>query len=111
MAVITHPPITLDERGTAWIDDVKVKVIEVVLDRLAYGWSPEEIHFPQPLLSLAQIYAALGYYDDHQETLDAEIAGQEETVRRLRQEAGESPFVARLERHRLLEAKYTADNG
>ena len=102
MAVLAHPHVKLDERGTAWIDEVKVQVIEVVLDRLAYGWSPEEIHFPQPLLSLAQIYAALGYYDDHQETLDAEIAGQEETVRRLRQEAGESPLVARLKVSGLL---------
>jgi len=42
-----------DDRGTVWIDDTNVKVIEVVLDRLAYGWSPEEIHFQHPDLSLA----------------------------------------------------------
>jgi hypothetical protein len=33
-----------------------------VLDKLAYGWSPEEIHFQHPALSLAQIHAALSYY-------------------------------------------------
>lgn len=52
MAMIAHPHIRLDARGVAWIDDANVKVIEVVLDRLAYGWSPEEIHFQHPHLRL-----------------------------------------------------------
>ncbi len=43
MATAAHPHIRLDARGVAWIDDANVKVIEVELDRLAYGWSPEEI--------------------------------------------------------------------
>ena len=102
MSMIAHPHIRLDERGVAWIDDAKVKVIEVVLDRLAYGWSPEEIHFQHPALSLAQIHAALAYYYDHQAAVDAEIARQEQTVRRLRTEAGDSPLVARLKARGLL---------
>jgi len=102
MSMIAHPHIRLDERGVAWIDDANVKVIEVVLDRLAYGWSPEEIHFQHRHLSLAQIHAALAYYYDHQATLDAEIARQEQTVHRLRREAGDSPLVARLKARGLL---------
>jgi uncharacterized protein (DUF433 family) len=102
MAMIVHPHIKLDEQGAAWIDDANVKVVEVVLDRLAYGWSPEEIHFQHPHLSLAQIHAALAYYYDHQGTLDAEIARQEQTVDRLRQEAGDSPLVVRLKASGLL---------
>ena len=71
--------------------------------RLAYGWSPEEIHFQHPHLSLAQIHAALAhhYYDD-QAALDVEIAQQEQTVRRLRLDAGDSPLVARLKARSLL---------
>jgi uncharacterized protein (DUF433 family) len=53
--------IHLDKRGVAWIDDTNTKVVEVVLDKLAYGSSPEEIHFQHPHLSLAQIHAALSY--------------------------------------------------
>ena len=86
----------------SWIDQTNVKVIEVVLDRLAYGWSPEEIHFQHPDLSLAQIHAALAYYYDHQSELDEEIARQEEQVRVLRQQAGESPLVTRLKARGLL---------
>src|SRR5712692_5138489 len=102
MAMATAPHIKRDDRGVAWIDETNVKVIEVVLDRLAYGWSPEEVHFQHPGISLAQIHAALAYYYDHQAELDAEIAGQQEEVRRLREQAGESPLVARLKARGLL---------
>ena len=102
MAMIAHPHIRLDQQGVAWIDDANVKVIELVLDRLAYGWSPEEIHFQHAHLSLAQIHAALAYYYDHQAALDAEIARQDATVRQLQQEAGDSPLVARLKARGLL---------
>lgn len=102
MTTIPHPHVRLDDQGVAWIDDTNIKVIEVVLDRLAYGWSPEEIHFQHTDLSLAQIHAALTYYYDHQPAVDAEIAHQERTVRRLRREADESPLVARLKARGLL---------
>ena len=101
-AMTAHPHIRLDEQGVAWIDAANIKVIEVVLDRLAYGWSPEEIHFQHAELSLAQIHSALAYYYDHQSILEAEIASQEQTVRRLRSEAGESPLVNRLKARGLL---------
>jgi len=70
-ATVTH--IEIDEHGVAWIANTKVKVIEVALDKIAHGSSPEEIHFQHPHLSLAQIHAALAYYYDHQTELDAEI--------------------------------------
>ena len=43
-------------------------------DHLAYGWTPEEMHLQHPHLSVAQLYAAMAYYHEHRETLDAEIA-------------------------------------
>src|SRR6266403_4752424 len=73
MPTVTATHIWLDDRGVAWIDQTNVKVIEVVLDKLAHGSSPEEMHFQYPHLSLAQIHAALAYYYDHQSELDAEI--------------------------------------
>ena len=91
-----------DSQGVAWIDDTNIKAVEVVLDWLPYGWSPEEIRFQHPGLSLAQIHAALAYYYDHQAELDAAITSQEDEVRRLRREAGESPLVTRLKARGLL---------
>ena len=65
--------IELDDRGIAWIAGTKVKVIEVVLDKLAYGSSPEEIHFQHPNLSWAQIHGALTYYYENQGKVGEQI--------------------------------------
>ena len=47
------------------------------------GNTPDEIQVKLPHLSLAQIYDALSFYDDHQAEVDADIeANREEDVRR-----------------------------
>jgi uncharacterized protein (DUF433 family) len=72
--------IEIDDRGIAWIAGTKVKVMEVVLDKIAYGSSPEEIHFQHPNLSLAQIHGALTYYYENQDKIDEQISrGLEES--------------------------------
>ena len=73
MTVAFTTQIELDSSGIAWIGGTKVKVAEVVLDKIAYGWSPEEIHFQHPHLSLAQIHAALTYYYENQDKVDEQI--------------------------------------
>jgi len=96
MPTLTTAHIRLDESGAAWIDQTNTKVIEVALDMIAHGWSPEEIHFQHPHLSLAQIHAALGYYYDHKDALDAQIQSSLRDADRLRIQAGESPIRKRL---------------
>lgn len=97
---VTH--ICVDRSGVAWVDDTRVKVIEVILDQLAYGHSPEEIHLQHPHLSLAQIHAAFAYYFDHQTDLDAEIARRNRHVQSLKGKIGKQPsrknLLARLRR-------------
>jgi uncharacterized protein (DUF433 family) len=80
----TVPHIRLDDQGRPWVDDTNVKVIEVVLDHLAYGWNAETIQENHPHLSLAQVYAALAWYYDHQIEMDAELGRQDERIRALR---------------------------
>jgi uncharacterized protein (DUF433 family) len=96
MPVLTTIHIRLDERGVAWIDDTNTKVLEVVLDMVAHGWSPEEIHFQHPHLSLGQIHAALGYYYDHQAELDQHIRRGVQEAQQRRSQASESPLRKRL---------------
>ena len=92
---VTH--IRVDAQGCAWIEGTGIKVVEVALDRLADGLSPEEICLQHHgLLTLAQVHAALAYYYDHQQQLDAEIESQVQRVDGLRAKAGESPVVQRL---------------
>ena len=93
-APTTH--IRVDKAGVAWIDDTNVKVVEVILDHLAYGHSPEETHLQHPHLSLAQVYAAYAYYFDHQPRLDAEIERRYRRSELLRAGAGPQPSRKRL---------------
>ena len=103
MSTQVMPHVWLDDAGVAWVDQTNVKVIEVVLDKLAHGSSPEEIHFQYPHLSLSQIYAALAYYHDHQQEFDAQIEDQLREVDALMAEQGESPV-----RRKLRQARQTA---
>lgn len=92
--------IVKDDHGVAWIKDSNVKVIEVVLDQQAYGWSPEEVHFQHPHLSMAQIHTALAYYYDHQAELDTEIKKRLDEVEQLEQAAAPPPLVTKLRRQK-----------
>src|SRR5262245_57759955 len=89
--------ITLDDRGVAWIKEANTKVTEIAMDTLAHGWSPEEIVYQHPHLTLAQVHAALAYYYDHQFALDAQMQESLENCRRLREESlPTSPIRRRL---------------
>ncbi len=46
-----YPHIVLDERRVPIIEGTIMKVVELVAVRLAYGWSPEELHCQYPYLS------------------------------------------------------------
>ena len=92
----TVPHIRLDEHDRPWLDDSNTKVIEVVLDHLAYGWNAETIQENHPQLSLAQVYAALAWYYDHQAEIDAEIERQDQRIRALRAASEPSALQRRL---------------
>ena len=77
-----------------------MKVVELVTAQQAHGWSPEELAFQFPHLTLGQVHSALAYYWDHHEDLDREIARRLELVDELRRRAPEAPILARLRAHR-----------
>jgi uncharacterized protein (DUF433 family) len=83
--------IVLDDRGVAWIEDANTKVVEVVCDYKAYGWSVDEMHKQHPHLSRAQLHAAMAYYFDHQQEIDEDIERRLKEVERMAAEAGETP--------------------
>jgi len=96
MTSVTTSHISLDDRGVAWIAGTSVKVKELVIEKLAFGWSPEELHRQHPHLPLAKIYAALAYYFDQQAEIDADLERDHTEIAQLRGAAGESPFVRRM---------------
>jgi len=88
--------VILNEDKIPIIAGTNMKVIELVLERTAYGWSPEELHFQHPYLTLGQVHSALAYYWDHQEELDRDIERRFEFVERVQRAMEPSPLVARL---------------
>jgi uncharacterized protein (DUF433 family) len=96
MKPVVSTLIELDEQGVAWISGTRVKVIEVALDKLAHGSSPEEMAFQYPHLSLAQIHAALAYYYEHQRELDADIQRHWLEVKERAAQETDSPLQRRL---------------
>jgi uncharacterized protein (DUF433 family) len=94
--------VILNEAQVPIIAGTNMKVVELVLERTAYGWSPEELHFQHPYLTLGQIYSALAYYWDHQEELDQDIERRLEFVDRVQRAMGPSPLVARLKAKGLI---------
>ncbi len=96
VAETRYEHIILDEKKTPVIAGTTMKVVELVLDSTAYGWSPEELHFQHPQLTLGQIYSALAYYWDHREELDKDIEQRLRFVEQLRRARKPTPLEQRL---------------
>lgn len=79
-----------------------MKVKELVEEAVSHGWSPEELHFQHPYLTMGQIHSALAYYWDHKGEMDREIEADLEHAESRRQEAGITPLRARLRSKGLL---------
>lgn len=97
----TYQHITIGENGVPTIADTTTKVVEIVLEMKAYGWSPEEIHFQHPYLSLGQIYSALAYYFDHKDTFERDIAERLEKVKEIKSEIKTNKLAKKLKERGL----------
>ncbi len=94
--------VVLDENGEPIISGTTMKVKELVAERLAWGWSPEELLINHPYLTLGQIFSALAYYADHQAEMDKAIEADVEFVEESRRKAPPSPLTVRLRSQGLL---------
>ena len=94
--------IVLNDNQIPIIEGTTLKVIEIIMAKTAYGWSPEEIHFQHPYLTMSQIYAALAYYWEHKAELDADIKQRENYAETMQKNAPETFFVKRLKSQDML---------
>lgn len=95
--------IEFNENKVPIIAGTRIKIIDLVTSVKAYGWSPEELSFQYPHLTMGQIYSALAYYSDYREEIDIEIETQYKEVEQQRINAEESLFVARIRSEGLIE--------
>jgi uncharacterized protein (DUF433 family) len=96
MAVVSIDHIEVDDKGVARIRGSRIKVIHLVMEKMANGWDADEMHVQHPHLSLGQIHAALAYYHDHKAELDAQIQESVRFAEEMAAKAGESPVVKKL---------------
>ena len=98
--------IEVDEAGVARVAGTRLKVIHLVMDKMANGSTPEQMREQFPPLTLSQIHAALTYYYDHKAELDAEIEQDLRKAEALRANAGDQPT-----REQLVERRRAAGGG
>ena len=79
-----------------------MKLVELILDNIAYGWSPEELHFQHPYLSMGQIHSALAYYWDHKQAVDQDIERRLALANLIERELKPSRLDERLRKKGLL---------
>ena len=92
LAVTRYEHIVLDEDRIPLISGTNMKVIELILEQSAHGWSAEELHFQHPYLSLGKIHSALAYYWDHKDEFDQDIETRLERVNQIRHQVESSPL-------------------
>src|SRR3954463_1072528 len=90
MTTTTAYPHILKENGAAacLVSHPRTRVALIVMDYRARGLGPEDLVRHYPYLKLAEVHAAMAYYHDHPEEIDAEIQAE---LDQLASEAGSQP--------------------
>ena len=94
--------IVLSQDRVACIAGTNTKVVELIVEIRAYGWSPEELHFQHPYLTLGQIHSALAYYWDHQDEIDQDLERRLQHVDHMQRAAGPTRLEERLKAKGLI---------
>ena len=103
MLALSYPHIEKPENQPARLQRLpRIRVAQIVMDYLAYGWSVEEICRQHLYLKPAEAHAAMGYYFDHQEEIDQEITQEWEQVQTSVAQVARSPFYTRMKAKGLL---------
>jgi len=92
----SYPHVEIHDDGVPYIAGTTMKVVELVEAQQAYGWSPEEVHFQFPHLTLGMVHGALAYYWDHREEVDSDLKRRLRLADEYRQQAGPSPLAAKI---------------
>jgi hypothetical protein len=103
MLALSYPHIEKQDNQPAHLQRLpRIRVAQIVMDYLAYGWSVEEICRQHPYLKPAEAHAAMGYYFDHQEEIDQEINQEWEQVQTHLTQIDKSPFYTKMKARGLL---------
>ena len=77
-------------------DHPRTRVAMIVADYVWRGWSAEEIVRQYPYLTLAEVHAALTYFFDHRDEVEAELEAEYRDAEAWRRVNPTQAFLARL---------------
>ncbi|CAN1208893.1 DUF433 domain-containing protein [Tumidithrix helvetica PCC 7403] len=97
MLALSYPHIEKDGYQPARLQRLpRIRIAQIVMDYLTYGWSVEEMCRQHLYLTPAEAHAAMGYYFDHQEEIDQEIKLEWQQAQETMTQAAKSPFYIRM---------------
>jgi hypothetical protein len=103
MLALSYPHIEKSDNQPARLQRLpRIRVAQIVMDYLAYGWSVEEICRQHLYLTPSEAHAAMGYYFDHQKEIDQEIKEEWEQVQESTSQSMRSPFYIRMKAQGVL---------
>jgi hypothetical protein len=103
MLTLSYPHIEKTDSYSARLQRLpRIRVAQIVMDYLAYGWSVEEMCRQHPYLTQSEAHAAMGYYFDHQEEIDQEISQEWQQLQESTNQSVKSPFYVRMKARGLL---------
>jgi uncharacterized protein (DUF433 family) len=82
--------------GRPRIDGHRIQVEDIAIWHERMGMSPAEIVSEYPSITLADVHAALAYYDENRERIDADIEAAKKYAEEMKAKAGPSVLEQRL---------------
>jgi len=82
--------------GRPRIDGHRITVADIAIWHERMGMSPDEIVSAYPTINLSDVHAALAYYYDNREQIDASIREDESFVTEMKAKAGPSLVEQKL---------------
>jgi hypothetical protein len=74
----------------------RTRVAMIVADYLWRGWSAEEIVRQYPYMTLAEAHAALAYFHDNREEIEAELVSEYRDSKEWKRSNPTAPLLVRL---------------
>ena len=99
---VSYAHIDYTQDGVPYLVGTNTKVLQIVLDHIAYGWDAADIQRNHPYLTLAQIHSALAYYYDHQGEIEQSIEEGLRKVESIQVDLGESTVRLKLKAKGLI---------
>ena len=91
-ATTAYPHIVKENGAPACLaSHPRTRVAMIVMDYLARGLGPEDMLRHYPYLKLSEVHAAMAYYHDHQQEIDAEIQGELDQLEKRTGPASRAP--------------------